>query len=109
MPAPNQSPLPEFLRPLFWEYSFKRLSWERDRDTIILRILEHGTLDAIRWLRAQAGDEELRNWILEREGRGLSPRCLRYLELLLHLPHRRVTEWIKRIQALPWENRLTNE
>jgi hypothetical protein len=34
--------LPSFLRPLFWEYDCKALTWEADRDLIIARVLASG-------------------------------------------------------------------
>lgn len=45
------SRLPEFLRPLFWEYRFGALSWEEDRDLITGRILSSGGWEAEVWLR----------------------------------------------------------
>lgn len=98
--------LPKFLKPLFWEYEFSKLGWPKDRETVILKILEHGDRNAILWLRQTEGDEGLREWITVREGRGLSPRTLRFWEVLLDLPHRKVTAWVKREQAGPWEQRL---
>jgi hypothetical protein len=86
--------LPRFLRPLFWEYDFARLSWDRDRDLVISRVLAEGDLDAIRWLIERLGKPELRRWIEARQGRGLDARQLRFWELILGLRHRQVSEWM---------------
>ena len=52
-------PLPETLRPLFWDLEFERLDPERDRGTIVPRIAEYGTDEAVRWLRAAYSDDEI--------------------------------------------------
>ena len=98
--------LPEQLRPLFWEYPFGRLSWERDRDLVIARVLASGTWNDLLWLHRQVPDAELRAWIMAREGRGLDPRQARYWELILGLPHRQVNAWIARMKQNPWHDRL---
>jgi hypothetical protein len=98
--------LPRALKQFFWDCAFSRLNWERDRDFVIGRLLERGDLRAMRWLRRKAGDSELRGWIEAHGGRGLSPRRLRYWELVLGLPHRRVSAWIEAQSDLPWANRL---
>src|SRR5207249_11685493 len=87
--------LPALLRPLFWDYDFKTLTWDDDRDLIIARVLASGTWEAIIWLRAHLGDQALREWIERRRGRGLSPRQLRFWEVMLDLPHRQVNAWLQ--------------
>ena len=54
----------------------------------------------------ETGDAELRRWLEAHRGRGLSPRRLRYWELVLGLPHRRVSAWIEAQRSLPWTGRL---
>ena len=97
--------LPEMLRRYFWEYHFWKLSWEKDRYTITDRILTHGDIDAIRWLRRKLSDEDLREFILRREGRGLSSRQIRFWELILKLPRKRVNTWLSAPALLLWERR----
>jgi hypothetical protein len=71
--------LPDFLRPLFWDVEFGRLSLDRDRDSIFLRIMEHGDLPAVRWLLATYGKPMLREWLVGREGAGVEPPCIALL------------------------------
>lgn len=97
--------LPEFLRPLFWEYRFGSLSWEKDRSLVIGRVLEHGGLEAMRWIRRQAGDDHLREWLTEREGAGIDKRRLRFWEAVLNIPHRSVNAWLAREDRQIWDNR----
>jgi hypothetical protein len=97
--------MPDDLRALFWDYDTDRLSWELSRHTIVLRLLEKGGLRAVRWLRQHLSDEEIREFIVLRRGRGISPRRLRFWSLLLEIPRRDVDEWIETARRDPWHNR----
>jgi hypothetical protein len=70
--------LPAELSPLFWEYDLSKLTWARDRDLVIGKILTCGTWENLRWLRGAVTDEDLRRWILRARGRSLSPQQIRY-------------------------------
>ena len=94
--------LPDLLRPLFWEHDFEALTWEADRDLIMARVLASGGWEAVRWLRSRVSDTELRGWIERRRGRGLSPRQLRFWELILGLPRRRVNAWLAEESRKVW-------
>src|SRR5712691_5928030 len=87
---PRSRPLPAFLRAFFWDYDFKKLRWETDRDLIVGRILIWGTWDATTWLRRTAGDDVIRGWILLHEAKGLNKHQLSYWALVLNLPRRQV-------------------
>jgi len=94
------------LKPLFWDYDFEKLRWDRDHDLIVARILALGNWEAITWLRLRLQDEELREWILDRHGARLSPRQIRFWELILGLPHRTVNSWLKPGRQGVWEKRV---
>lgn len=94
--------LPQFLKPFFWDYPFAKLSWRADRDLIIRRVLTNGSWDAILWLRKKMDDNTLRAWLLENEGRGLSPRQIRFWELMVDLPRRKTNRWIQAARENPW-------
>jgi hypothetical protein len=104
--AEDKKRLPEILKAHFWDCDFSSLSWQEQRDFIIRRILQSGSWDAITWLRSELGDPELRHWIEQRRGVGLSPRQLRFWEVVLDLPRPKVTRWVHLIAASPWERRL---
>ena len=99
-------PLPEILRPFFWDTHFASLSWEADRDSIVRRILQSGGWSSISWLRSTLVDDPLKSWILAHNGRGLNPCQLRYWELILDLPSEEVQKWIDLVKDSPWEKRL---
>jgi hypothetical protein len=101
-----QPGLPTLLRPFFWDYDFKTLTWEEDRDLIIARVLASGTWEAIAWLRSCLGDQALRAWIVRCRGRGLSPRQLRFWEVMLDLSHRQVNAWLRAEGRKVWDQRL---
>ena len=97
--------LPKYVRELLWEYAKGDVSWSRHRRFIIKRILSHGEWSAIQWLRRNATDDELRNWIRETKGRALDPPKLRYWELMLGLPGKEVDRWIRDMKKGPWHGR----
>ena len=99
-------PLPLSLQPFFWDCDFSTLSWETQRDFIIRRVLQSGSWEVVTWLRRELGDVELRRWIEQRRGAGLSPRQLRFWEATLDLPHARVTRWVQAAADQPWERRV---
>ena len=95
------------VRSLFWDLDPRELRWEQDREQIIGRVLAAGSWDAVRWLREQAGDGALREWIERHQGRGLSPRQLRFWELIFELPHRQVNEWLRSEGRQVWDRRTS--
>jgi hypothetical protein len=97
--------IPVELSPLFWDCSFEDLQWPADRDFIITRVLSCGDWDALQWLRGSAGDAQLEDWLKKRHGAGLAPERLRFWELVLHLPHRTVSDWIKNGSNSIWHRR----
>jgi len=98
-------PLPKSLKPYFWDYPFSKLSLKTDRDLIVRRILTSGSWDAVLWVRKKIGDENLKQWLIAHRGRGLSPRQLRFWELILDLPKRQVNVWVKAARQTPWGRR----
>jgi hypothetical protein len=101
----SSEPLPKSLEPFFWDYPFSKLSLTADRDLIIRRVLSSGSWDAVIWVRKKIGDENLKSWLIAHQGRGLSPRQLRFWELILDLPRRQANAWVKAARETPWGKR----
>jgi len=99
--------LPNLLRPVVWDYDFGRLRWENDQDLIIGRVLMAGSWPMIGWLRERMGDDALRAWIMRRKGRGLTPRQIRFWQVLLELPSDQVSDWLKATRQNPWNGRIS--
>lgn len=97
--------VPSQLESVLWDHDPSKLSWEEDRDFLIGRVLRQGPWDTVRWLRRRVGDDALREWIETHEGRGLSPKQLRFWELILKLPSDKVDPWVERARRSPWEQR----
>ncbi len=97
--------LPKSLKRYFWDYSFKDLSWLKDRDLIIRRLLTDGSWESIQWLRKRIGDDDLRRWLITHQARGLSSRQIRFWSLILALPKLRVEAWARTARSSPWSQR----
>lgn len=107
-PAPGETgprSLPKSLKHLFWDVPFRRLTWERDRDFVIGRVLASGSWEDIRWLRTALGDDGLRNWITEHRAAGLERRQVRFWQVVLGLPARQVDSWLADPARAVWDNR----
>jgi hypothetical protein len=98
-------PLPDAVKKLFWDVEPASLRLGRDQDLVISRVLSSGPWDTVKWLRSSLGDDAVRNWIEKHEGRGLSARQLRYWQLVLELPTRRVNAWLRNERRGVWDRR----
>src|SRR5438132_1566572 len=83
-------------------YMFSDLEWNADRDLITSRILTCGDWDAVAWLRKRLTNREIADWISGHNGAGLSPKQLRFWELIAGLPHDRVNQWLKEKHRKIW-------
>ena len=80
--------LPDSLRLYFWEVDFDQVSWAKNFGYIVRRLLEHGTLEVVEWLRAEIGDDAIRDEITRVKARGLD--------------YERVRRWIPRATYDAW-------
>lgn len=101
--APTE--IPTTVRALLWEYDTDAFDWTEVRDLVIKRVLSAGRWDDVRWLRDRIGDEALRTWIEDHEGGDLSPRQLRFWELVLGLRSDRVDDWVRCRRDSIWGRR----
>ena len=101
----NPGGVDDHLADLFWEYDLDELDWDEHRDFIARRVLSKGTWSQIKWLREKLGDEQLRDVIVESKGRDLSPRQLRFWQLILDLPETEVDRWLNRPGRQTWDRR----
>ena len=97
--------LPPAVRELFWDTEPSSLRLDRDRGMIVGRVLASGPWETVRWLRSAVGDDVIRRWIEEHDGRGLSPQQLRYWQLMLDIPRRRVDAWLRDERRQVWDHR----
>lgn len=97
--------IPSSLRRLFWEYDFDKLTWKKDKELVIFRVLAYGNWRETCWLLGQIGDEGVRAYMLRTRGRGLSRPQLRYWETILNLRHDLVTTWLSVQERRIWDER----
>ena len=98
--------LPGHVLALFWEYPRRELSWPKDAELVIRKVLESGGWDSVKWLLVTVGYSWLKGWMLERRGAGLDPKRLRFWQLALNLPQETVDAWIADNSSNPWQQRM---
>jgi hypothetical protein len=69
--------LPPELRDLFWEFDARELRIAKAKATIFLKVLTRGGRAHKAWLAQRFGRERIRDWILERQGRGITTASMR--------------------------------
>lgn len=85
---PQDAPLPEFLRPLFWDTDFDQLRVPGHERYIIERVLEYGDDPAIRWLWRTFDPVAIAGVV--RQSRKLSRNTATLWVLILDIPRKQV-------------------
>lgn len=70
--------VPKKFHRFFWEVDAEKLDTEKSPEYIIGRVLDHGTLDAVKWLRKTYGDDKIREFIAGPRRRGLSKMTINF-------------------------------
>lgn len=86
--ADDEAPLPEFLRPLFWEVDFDRLRVQGHERYVIERVLEYGDDQAIRWLQRTFNSRAIADVV--RHSRKISRNTATLWALVLDVPREQV-------------------
>jgi len=97
--------LPPHVRELLHDCDPDAVSWQEHGDFLVDRILAAGSWEAVRWLRRRVGDDVLRARIVASRGRRLSPRQLRFWQVVLELPEENVTRWLADPSRRIWDRR----
>jgi hypothetical protein len=97
--------VPAFVGQLLWDYAPASVVWSTHRDVILGRVLASGNWASIAWTRRRAGDAALREHLARTRGRGLSPRALRFWQVLLGLADRDVDAWVDAARTSTWARR----
>src|SRR4051812_30368935 len=77
VPARWYERLPPELHDLFWEFDARKLRVATAKTTIILKVLTRGRQTHKAWLAQRFGREQVRRWIVGRQGRGLNTAIMR--------------------------------
>lgn len=85
---PDKAPLPEFLRPLFWEIDFDQLRVQGHERYVIERVLEYGDLPEAKWMLGRFSRAEIVQTL--RRSRSLSPKSANFWAFILGLPREEI-------------------
>jgi hypothetical protein len=77
--------LPESFRPLFWSYRFEDLDPEKNERTVIVQLMNYGTLAHWRWLARAYGAAEIRRALESMPATEINPRTRSLASLLFSI------------------------
>lgn len=89
---------------LFWEVDASRIDLEAHADYVLARVLEHGTLDDVRWAIATYGLDGIRRFFREVGHPEMSDRTVGFWRAVLHAENERWAtppDW-RRSSSAPW-------
>lgn len=81
----NKESLPSNLKPIFWSYNFAALEPEKDKQRIIINIINYGKWEDWQWLLKQYGKEELKGTIERTPVTEFRKQALKLISLLLSI------------------------
>jgi hypothetical protein len=79
--------IPESFRPLLWSYDVSRIDPLRHKKTIIVQVLNYGTLALWHWLVESYGRDGIRDTLAHIPASEIKPRSRRLASLLLGVKH----------------------
>mgnify|MGYP001580488721 CR=1 FL=1 len=75
--------LPLNLKPIFWSYNFTALEPEKDKQRIVINIINYGKWQDWQWLLKQYGKDEVKKTIERIPVTEFRDRALKLISLLL--------------------------
>jgi hypothetical protein len=81
-----QPRLPENLRQFFWSYRFEELEASKDEKTVIVQLINYGSLTHWRWLVRQYGIDEIRRVLQSIPATEIKPRTRTLASVLFSIP-----------------------
>jgi hypothetical protein len=83
----NKKHLPESFRPLFWSYRFEDLDPQSHKKTVIVQLVNHGTLTDWHWLVREYGNAEIRRVLRSIPATEINARTRPLASLLFSISH----------------------
>lgn len=77
--------LPNCVERLLWDVDVAQIDPDRDRALIMERVMSRGTWEAMKWLRARYGREQIASFLRGDGLRRLSPRDIAYWAVVCEL------------------------
>jgi hypothetical protein len=83
--------LPKFIKPFLWYHDFKKIDLQKDKQRIILNILNIGTKKATDWLFDFYPKSEIKKIVINYGSKGeLSKKSLNYWVLFLNIDSKKL-------------------
>lgn len=83
--------MPKFIKPFFWSNDLSKVDLKKDKQRIILNILNLGTKKATDWLFESYSKSEIKKIIIKHGAKGeLSDKSLNYWTLILDIDKRKI-------------------
>ena len=83
----NERNLPDNLRPFFWSYRFDNLDPQRDKKTVIVQLINYGTLAHWGWLVGEYGVADIRRTLQSIQATEINPATRTLASLLFSITH----------------------
>lgn len=83
---PAENALPDNFRSFFWAYRFENLDLQKDEKTIIIQLVNYGSLTHWRWLVGKYGVEKIRQVLQSLPETEIKPRTRPLASLLFSIP-----------------------
>jgi len=78
--------IPRIIRPFLWFNDLKKMDVDKDKDRIILNVLEYGNPKSTKWIFKKYKKEDIVNAIIKYGAKGqLSPKSLNYWKIMLDI------------------------
>ncbi|KKQ18817.1 MAG: hypothetical protein US31_C0001G0004 [Berkelbacteria bacterium GW2011_GWA1_36_9] len=77
--------LPVSLKPMFWSYDFTKLNSDKDKQRIIINIINYGKWKDWQWLVDCYGKDEVKKNIETIQATEFRPEALKLISLLLDI------------------------
>ena len=85
-PKAENARLPDSFRPLFWSYRFEELEQAKDEKTVIIQLINYGTLRHWQWLVRRYGTAEIKRVLQSMPATEIKPRTRVLASLLFSIP-----------------------
>lgn len=97
-----ESPLPEELHELFWEFEVSDIDTDKHIGLIVEKVTNNGDIIHIRKLLQLYNQSLLREVILKSQFRGMSAKNIVFWSTILHIPRKTWKEFHDRCLDEPW-------
>jgi excisionase family DNA binding protein len=100
---PKKHPIPARMQCYFPEYEVKELNLGRHSHLVLSRILEHGSLADLKWIRSRLDRKQIVEFLRRDGQRLLSPRAIRFWCLYYGVEYQKAKSRARKIET--WRDR----